>query len=219
MTRLGSYVVLYLLATLTVCAFLLTPPRVAAQTGDKAVFGTGNSLAASSAWVDASAFCGSSGGQSCTSATDFCSVVSTAISQLLTTLSPAGGVVDARGVQPPPVTGNIGYETCSGSPFPSSLSQTNLYPITLLLPAYTINLSITWTIPNNVRLVGVGFETNLASGTGCCTGAMIEMGPPPSGFCTSTYYGIAIEHLQISVQGTYHGIELTCPPEISPDEM
>jgi hypothetical protein len=203
--------------SLVLCGFVFAPVRVAAQQGDKAVFGTGSSLAASSDWVDASAFCGQGGTNNCnTTNFDFCAIVSTALGKLLMQLSPAGGVLDARGVLPPPATGNS-PENCLSSPFPSSINtQTNPYPITILLPAYTIQLNPingagtgTWTLPNNVRLVGAGFETVLLGSSTCCSSAMIEMGSPNS--CqTPLYTGIAVEHLQLNTQGSYGGIENEC---------
>jgi hypothetical protein len=73
----------------------------------------------------------------------------------------------------------------------------------------TIQLSATWTVPNNVRLVGVGLETILLGLSGCCSRAMIEMGAASS--CTTPLYtGIAIEHLQLNVKGAYGGIENQC---------
>ncbi|MGA8733066.1 MAG: hypothetical protein WB558_04010 [Terriglobales bacterium] len=109
---------------------------------------------------------------------------------------------------------------CNSNPF-SPLQQNNLIPITILLPPYTIQLnpingvagSGSWTLPNNVRLVGTGLQTILlggvVGGVSCCSGAMIEMGPP--GPCPSApYTGIAIEHLQLNTQGSYGGIENEC---------
>jgi hypothetical protein len=205
-----SLVQWFFLGSLILCWFVFAPVRTAAQQGDKAVYTTGSNLAPSSAWVDASAFCGFTGTNSCAGTNfDFCSIVSTALTNLLASLSPAGGVVDARGVQPPPSVNNNGLELCSTNPFPSSITQANPYPITILLPPYTIQLSATWTIPNNVRLVGVGFETILLGLSGCCSRAMIEMGQPSS--CTTPLYaGIAIEHLQLNVKGAYGGIENQC---------
>jgi hypothetical protein len=135
--------------------FAFAPVHIAAQQGDKAVWtlNAGNpTLAASSAWVDASAFCGSNGTNSCGSV-DFCSMVSQALTQLLT-VSPAGGVVDARGVLQVPAVGG-GSVACNSNPF-SPLQQTNGFPITIFLPPYTIQLDPlsgvpgtgTWTLPS-----------------------------------------------------------------------
>ena len=90
----------FFLGSLVLCGFVLATVRVAAQTGDKAVYGTNNNLAASSAWVDATAFCPSGGTSNCGNV-DFCSVVSQAITKLLA-VSPTGGVVDAARRSPGP---------------------------------------------------------------------------------------------------------------------
>jgi len=207
------------------CVLLCAPVRIVAQTGDKAVWtvnGVTPTLAPSSAWIDASAFCNSGGTINCTTATDFCLVLSAAISKLLL-ISPLGGVVDARGVLGIPA-GSPPVESCSSNPFPSSvLPQTNTIPVTILLPPYTIQLNPTsgagtgtWVIPSNVRLVGTGFQTVLLGASNCCSGYMVEMGQPPSpgNSCTTTYTGIGIEHLQLVTQGTlgsyYGGIDNEC---------
>jgi|HubBroStandDraft_2_1064218.scaffolds.fasta_scaffold21785_1 hypothetical protein len=214
----------FFLGSLVFCGFSFAPVRVVAQKGDKAVWtlsGQNPTLAASSAWVDASVFCGSGGTNNCGSA-DFCSMVSQAITQLLA-VSPAGGVVDARGVLQIPAQqgGSMACNNNNGSPFPSSITlqnPPNAIPITILLPPYTIALSATWIVPNNVRLVGVGFETNLLGGpncsqdTGICSGYMIEMGPPspPQGQSCPFYTGIVIEHVRLTTQGGYGGIDNEC---------
>jgi hypothetical protein len=130
--------------------------------------------------------------------------------------------VDARGVLPVPATTNtLPCNNNNGSPFPSSITiqnPPNAIPITILLPPYTIALSATWIVPNNVRLVGVGFETNLLGGpncsqdTGICDGYMIEMGlpSPPQGQSCPFYTGIAIEHVRLTTQGGYGGIDNEC---------
>lgn len=205
----------FFLGSLVLCGFVFATISVAAQTGDKAVYGTNSNLAASSAWVDASAFCPGGGTNNCSgSGVDFCSVVSQAITELLT-VSPVGGVVDARGVlqvPPPQMNAYLPCASNNGSPFPSSITQTNPYPITILLPSYTIELTATWTIPNNVRLVGVGFETNLLGASNCCSQYMIEMGPisPPERQTCPAYTGIAIEHVRLTTQGSYGGIDNEC---------
>jgi hypothetical protein len=79
----------FFLGGVVLCGFVFVPERVAAQTGDKAVYGTNSNLAASSAWVDATAFCASGGTNNCGNV-DFCSVVSQAITKLLQ-VSPTGG--------------------------------------------------------------------------------------------------------------------------------
>jgi hypothetical protein len=202
MKLIRSYCRGFCLAALAMSLLLVSDQTMAQQPGqgDKAVWTVSGGipvLAASSTWIDASAFCGSSGTNNCNAATDFCSVVSSALSQLVT-VSPAGGVVDARGVMQVAAGGSLG---CSVDPFTPIETLNPNPPITILLPPYTIQLNATngsgsgtWTIPNNVRIVGTGFQTVLLGATNCCStlGYMLEMGQPPSqgNSCTSTFTGI-----------------------------
>jgi hypothetical protein len=202
------------LLTVTLCVFCSLPFLAFAQRGNNAVYQTSTSLAASPAWIDASAFCGTGGGtSSCgVSGFDVCSMISAAISSIPST----GGVIDARGVVPP----SSNKQTCSANPFPSTGGP--YPPMTVLLPASTIVMpatSGTWTLPNNVRLIGEGSMTvlNDASGNNCCTagGAMILMGPALSaGVCPSIASGISVEHLRLVGSGTsgatYGGIDNEC---------
>lgn len=208
----------YLLSMLVLGIVTLAPVRSVAQQGDKTVYTTNDSLTPSTSWIDASAFCsvtGSGGTNSCvvSSTFDFCAVLSSALHSLLTVSSPAGGVVDARGVLSVPPRSAYPTELCQSNPF-SQVSQTNTHPITILLPPFTVeitSLAGSWTLPNNVKLVGVGLSTVLEGDSGCCSPALIEMGPPPtSGSCTSTYTGIGIEHLQIITKGSFGGIDNEC---------
>jgi hypothetical protein len=205
----------FFLGSLVLCGFVFSTVRVVAQTGDKAVWtinGQNPTLAPSTAWVDASAFCANNGTNGCKTK-DFCSMMFQGINQLIS-VSSSGGVVDTRGVLQIPAQQEGNFQ-CKSNPFP--LLQNNSIPITVLLPAYTIELTAyngtgsgTWTLPNNVRLVGAGYETILLGASDCCSGAMIEMGPPNS--CQSPLYtGIAIEHIQLYTQGTgYGGIDNEC---------
>ena len=200
--------------------------RTAAQEGDKTVWaqsGASTVLAASTIWVDATSFCGTGGGtNNCNGASfDFCTVVSKALTQLLS-VSPAGGVVDARGVLP----FGAGTEPCSSDPFVPLETLSLNPPVTILLPAYNIELnptsgagSGTWVLPNNVRLVGTGFQTVLLGAATCCytAGYLIDMG---SLTCSTGYTGIGIEHLQVVTQALattpstyYGGIDNECAGE------
>jgi hypothetical protein len=110
----------------------------------------------------------------------------------LQSVSPAGGVVDARGVvttQPP--------LQCASDPF----FGINI-PSTVLLPPLKIRLHKPWILPSNTRISGQSQKTNLqahptqfaADGTN----AMIEMGT------ASVATGVVVEHLQLdgSAQAT-----------------
>lgn len=176
---------------------VLLPCAVQAQLGDNAVWASGTSIQGSGAFVDAAAFCGSLGSSSCSGPNfDFCAVLKTALSNL-TMLSPPGGIVDARGVVPAPAQGGGGGpQKCNSNPF-SGIVASNSVPITILLPASTILMNATWTLPNNVRLVGESAFTVLEDQSSTFTGSnLITMG---SSGCSSSMIcsGISVEHLQL----------------------
>ncbi|MGA8745667.1 MAG: hypothetical protein WB507_07370 [Solirubrobacterales bacterium] len=202
-----------MLAVLALATLMLSSVFVSAQQGDNAVYTTGNILAASSAWIDASAFCGSSGSNTCGgSGTDVCMMIKSALGNLPSN----GGVIDARGV----VSTTGGAQTCSVNPF-ATIAQNNVVPINVLLPASTIILLSSWTLPNNTRLVGEGEFTVLEGNTGggSYSAALIEMGTPPAVgvSCASLpytpYSGISVEHLKImglAAAPAYGGIDNQC---------
>jgi hypothetical protein len=117
-TSRASLVQWVLLGSLVSCGLIFAPVQAAAQKGDNGVWtlnGINPVLAPSSAWVDASTFC-NTGGTNCKgSSFDFCLIVSQALTQLKTA-SPAGGVVDARGVLQVP-DGSPPTEDCTSNPF------------------------------------------------------------------------------------------------------
>ncbi len=171
---------------------------VQAQVGDNAVFGTGSVPQASGAFVDVAAFCGGNGSVSCYG-TDFCTQLHSAL-HYLTTSPQVGGVADARGVVKAPGVGTFqGYEACGSDPF-SGIS-TNIAPITVLLPAFTINMAVKWTLLNNVRLVGEGEGTRLEDGSTFTDSNLIDMGSSACSPCS----GISIEHLQL-LQANHPGL-------------
>jgi hypothetical protein len=101
----------------------------------------------SPAFIDASAWCGGDCSQ-----VDFCIMVHDALVQLQS-VSPSGGVVDARGVvttQPP--------LQCASNPFPQ---PPNSVPSTVLLPPLKIQLHRPWILPSNTRISGQSQQTNL----------------------------------------------------------
>jgi len=188
-TRWGNCLVLVILA--------LMPCAVRAQQGDNAVWASGTSIQGSGAFVDAAAFCGSSGSSNCGGSTDFCTVLSSALASLMS-LSPPGGVVDARGVVPAPSgSGGGGSQNCGSDPF-SGISAPNSVPIMVLLPASTINMAKTWILPNKVRLVGEGAFTELTDQSPFTGSNFITMGS--SSICpgsTPACSGISVEHLKL----------------------
>jgi hypothetical protein len=158
---------------------------------------TGSGIIPSPAFIDASVFC-PSGGCSSGPTTDFCHAVSAALGKL----PAAGGVVDARGINPG------GANSCATNPFTVSNS-------TILLPSGTITISGTWILADKTRLVGIGNNgsgdtTGTNNGTeisvptsGFSGASMIEMGPSScnelsSGQC----FGISVENLFLSGGGS-----------------
>jgi hypothetical protein len=190
--RLYFGAVLFLLALYC----LARPTVMRAQTqicssteGYNAVYGTCPSthqleVVGSPAFLDASAWCNGNCNQA-----DICKMIGDAMATLP---SPAGGVVDARGVVYP----NGGGITCSVNPFQSSST-----PVTVLLPPGSIDIQATWVLPSNTRIVGQ--NTSLVA-TPTFTPdpnnpvpAMLEMGNAsvcPSSGCT----GISMEHLTLN---------------------
>jgi hypothetical protein len=176
-----------------------------AQTGDPAIWLSAG-LQSSGAYVDASAFCGTSG---CASQ-NFCTVVN----QALHALPAAGGVVDARGINPG------GSNTCGGTT-PYTGTNTIMAPSILLLPSGTISIGKTWILPNASKIIGegagasgYGVTTLQASSSFTSGGWMIQMGPnssstnltkcasAPLGHCTE----IAVEDLTLQGSASLNGI-------------
>jgi len=180
---------------LILAVLVLVPCAVQAQQSDNAVWASGGSMQGSGAFVDAAAFCGAGGSSDCSGTSfDFCATLNTALTKL-TTLSPAGGVVDARGVVPVPTGSGTGGgpQNCNSNPF-SGISATNTVPITILLPASTIKLKgAAWTLPNNIRLVGEGEFTTLADQSSFGDSNFINMGSSGCSPCS----GISVEHLKL----------------------
>jgi len=120
--------------------------------GNNAVWSSTSVLTGSGAFVDVAAFCGAGGTNNC-NGLDFCTMLNGALtgSGVLTT----GGVVDARGVVAQLTTMKTPPLLCASNPF-ASISGTNAEPVTVLLPASTIDLQTSWILPSNIRLVGEG---------------------------------------------------------------
>lgn len=83
---------------------------------------------------------------------DACAKIAAAIAAL----NPAGGTVDARGIQ--------GAQSCAADPI-GALAK----PVTLLLGSATITSSATWTLASNLTIRGAGGGTTLAF-TGAAAG-------------------------------------------------
>jgi hypothetical protein len=211
--RFYSLPMLLLIASSGFVWLAFDTPYAGAQLGDNAVWGS-SSRVASSAFIDASAFCATAGACS-SSVDDFCNVVN----QALHILPSAGGVVDARGVNP----ANTKSTSCTGTPFNGTFAINT--PSTVLLPAGTIPLGKTWILPNGTKLIGQGAGSPLSTGLDSVTTIqakatfsttfMIQMGPNsnnspltactalPGGFCT----GISVENL--ALQGGTNGANVS----------
>ena len=182
------------------CWLCTSPGATQAQQSYNAVWQSSSALTSSSAFVDASALCPSPGGTVDCDSVDFCYVLAQALDKVKSTSGVStSGVVDARGVLPYS-SGNVGGpQPCNEDPFGplgANISSTNTFPITVLLPASTIQLEMTsgpgWTLPPNVRLVGEG-EYTILKASGFTSGNVIDMGESGCNPCS----GISIEHVTI----------------------
>jgi hypothetical protein len=171
----SSRCTLYAALGLGLVGLMTSPKLVKAQAeGNNAVYNSaGSSVTFSSAFADASAFCGSGG----CAGKDFCSVVNTALSTVVARNQTL--VVDARGINAG------GTNTCSGSPLFSGITNAS----TVLLPAGTIKISSTWTLPGGTRLLGDGQSQTTILNNGVST-SMISM-------CSSTCNGVSVEDLTL----------------------
>ena len=142
--------------------------------GNNAVYNSaGSAVTFSSGFADASAFCSTGG----CAGKDFCSVVNNTLTTVLS--KSQNPVIDARGINPG------GVNTCSSSPLFSGIASAS----TVLLPAGTIEISSTWTLPGGTRLLGAGQSQTTILNNGVST-SMISM-------CASTCSGVAIEDLTL----------------------
>jgi len=159
----------------------------AQNAGNKAVYNSNSTPTCctySSASIDASVFSG-----------DICQQIYTAV-HTLQAASAAGGVVDARGI-----SSNM---TCGSNETPWLKSGVYLnQPSTILLPAGTITISLTWILPYSTRLIGEQTATGELATTivasGVSASPMIQFGDShcPSPACT----GISVESLTLNGSG------------------
>jgi hypothetical protein len=191
-----------LLAVITILACLYAAPQLAsAQQGEKTVYNSSSVPSPSKAWIDASAFWSSG------PVPDLCAIINQILTASYSTGYPNGAVIDARGLYNPNPTGSI---ACSNSPFDG---VSGLPPTTILLPSADIPITKTWTLPNNMKIVGVGGSSDISginatppSGNSTLTAAssftgtdLIDMG---STSCpTSGCSGVAVEHLFLNGAG------------------
>jgi hypothetical protein len=193
------------LFVVTICALavlhLFSAVPAAAQTGQNAVY-NGTSPVPSPSFIDASQFAGS--------ATDICGVLQFVLAE--SSYPASGAVIDARGFNP-----NNTKMTCSASPW---AGITNPPPSTILLPAGTIQISTSWVLPSNTRLIGEGESDPLSAVPGTTiqagniqsqTGTMIQFGS--SAVCGSSGCGgISVERLMDFLTALGQDVEITVKP-------
>ena len=183
-------------------AFSASAPAQSTQ-GDNAVYNTAPALAASTAYIDASAFTGA----------DICARIHSALGVIA---SGSTAVIDARGI----TTGL----TCAVGKTPWVYTTTITTSSTILLPAAPILLNTGWTMPSATRIIGVGGGANSSSATAgtttirACTsstptcsqnftGTMIVMGNSTTQYCPfnaasqPVCTGMSVENLWLDGQG------------------
>jgi hypothetical protein len=193
--------------SLLACWITIFTVAAGAQQGQNAVYYSG-SPTPSPAFIDASMFAGS------VSSPNFCSVLNYVLNPLNGIIPSTGAVIDARGLpdSTPPTS-----MTCSASPW---VGITNPLPSTILLPAGTIQISSSWVLPSNTRLIGEGESDPLSAVPGTTiqagniqsqTGTMIQFGS--SAVCGSSGCGgISIERLMDFLTALGQDVEITVKP-------
>jgi hypothetical protein len=185
--------------------FLLLPTPALAQCSS-------NTVGFNAVWSNCTNQVKTQGGFAMVDATQFTNTtdICAAMVSIYATYNPNnsnGVVIDARGFPGPTLT-------CSQNPWNSSLWQQKFSSV-VLLPAGTINLSTTLTLPRNTRLVGEGSGLTVlkacATATGCLSnfsGDMIDMGnstvciaDPHTGLRNCP--AVVIEHLALDGTGQH----------------
>jgi hypothetical protein len=192
--------------------FSVLPNLAWAQNGHQGlntVWQSTNGKIASAAFVDASAY---------TSNGDICG----RLNYILST-APNGVVIDARGVVP--ATGNL--QLCGMNPWGNNISPTSA---TILLPAGTITICATWTLPVLTKIIGegagqggtVGTTLRVGSSTNCGGNsfmgtAMIQMGNIPINCTKDNCFSVSVSDLALDGQSnpTIDGIDNTLAQELS----
>jgi hypothetical protein len=130
----------------------------------------------------------------CSGGCDICQVIKYALADYSTNNS-NGDVIDTRGIT------SLTCTAADGNPW-ASLLGSNWLANTVLLPAGTINISASWVLPRNTRLVGEGPNSTTINAN-FSSGDIIDMGS--SAGCS--FNGITncpdtiIEHLQVNGNG------------------
>jgi len=211
-TKTSSFRSMGLVSLLVLGAWLsVLPNRTWAQQGNEGlntVWQTSSNKIASAAFVDASAY---------TSNGDICG----RLNYILST-APNGVVIDARGVLP--ATGST--QSCGMNPW----NNINPTSATILLPAGTITICATWTLPVLTKIIGEGVGQGGTIGTTLrvgsltnCNGsnfmgtAMIQMGNIPNNCTLSNCFSVSVSDLALDGQSksTIDGIDNTTAQELS----
>jgi len=178
-----------------VASALVSPNRAEGQSaGNNAVYNSSGTCspkcAASTAFIDASVL--------------FQSDICTTIYNILQPVTYSASVIDARGIN------GTAALTCPTNTTPWLKGGTPLNkPSTIMLPAGTIQIPTTWTLPPSTHLIGVG--SNITSGFTPGTTLVAHSsfsGSAMMSFCTAACTGIGVENLTLDGQGqTIDGID------------
>ena len=183
---------------LFVALSLVPSPSALAQTKGQPLVATGGSVTnaeSSPAYIDAVVF---------SSSGDMCARIAAAWTELLVTEGFTAGVVDARGF--------TGDQTCTSNPF--TVSGKTPHGL-LLLGDVSIATSVTWVVPTQTELRGIGHGGGYGSGSGYNTiisagtaagswtlpagEPVLKMGPDGSG--NGPWFGVKISDLTVDCKG------------------
>lgn len=170
------------IALAAVLVFCVPTQTQAQNAGDIASYNSSGAVGYSNQYIDAAVYLGS----------DICQKLYTALSSFTPR---SGAVLDARGINASSLL------TCSSTETPwCSGSTCKNVPATVLLPAGTITIGETWTLPNGAKLIGEGpSKTIIQVASGPSIGTMINMGTSsgtlacPSAGCT----GVEVQDLAL----------------------
>ncbi|MGA8745666.1 MAG: hypothetical protein WB507_07365 [Solirubrobacterales bacterium] len=177
-------------------AIFVLSPRALAQTGWNAVvYSRSGTIVPTPSYdlVDATRFPGS----------DICTMINNALTA--TSTNPNGVTVDARGVP------SSAWTCAVINPWASISTSSN----TVLLPAGTIMIQTTWTLPTATHLVGEGSSVTTIEASSGMTGDMIDMGTMTTCSSNIDCPSIVVEHLSLLGNSNVNGIVNCCSQEFS----
>jgi hypothetical protein len=153
--------------------------------------GSGSALSNAHSYVDASMLAG----------TDICAQINSALQQVANKTSypdyNTKSVIDARGITG--INANLTCTSNDSNPWSTWSSGSTAAPAaTLLLPAGTITISGTWTLPANTEVIGEG--ASVTTIVGSALNPIVEMGVlGNANFCgNNDCNGMGIQHLSLS---------------------